>query len=75
LFHFLLISPTRFKGVLATYYYSPHIFSHRVFGGESQELEEHHQEHTRTCVLKVIQGHFEDNTRDFQETALSKGEC
>jgi hypothetical protein len=41
-----------------------------VFGGESQELQVRHQEHTRTHSR--LKEDFKDYIRDFQETSLSR---
>ena len=59
LHHFILIFPTGFEGVLATYlHYSPHIFPMGF-------LEE---------TFKIIQRIFQDDGYT-QEEVLYKGEC
>jgi hypothetical protein len=81
LYHFLLIFPTGFKGVLATYQIQiSSYFSHRVFGGDILKMIDLQRTvlFTRTCPCMFTQEHSqdkEDYTRHFQETALSKGEC
>jgi hypothetical protein len=87
LYYFLLIFPKGFKGVLTTYQLQlSSYFSHRVFGGEilkmmTFKMIQRSQLFTRTSshkskkTFKTMREGLEDYTRDFQETALSKGEC
>jgi hypothetical protein len=90
LYYFLLIFPKGFKGVLTTYQIQlSSYFSHRVFGGEILKMMtfkmieylQRAQLFTRTSsyiskkTFKTMREDLKDCTRDFQETALSKGEC
>jgi len=77
LYHFLLIFPTGFKGVLATYQILlSSYFSHWVFGArDSEDIKIKDIIKSYKYTHKIIQEDSEDYTRDFQEMTLSKGEC
>jgi hypothetical protein len=88
LYHFLLLFPLGFKGVLTTYQIQlSSYFSHWVFGGEILKMKNFQDDRftknsivykgilfTRT-LSRLSKKISEDYTRYFQEMALSKGEC
>jgi hypothetical protein len=90
LYYFLLNFPTGLKEFLTTYQIQlSSYFSHRVFGGEilkimtfkmikfrkSSVVYKDILMNTQEDFSKTMREDPEDYTRDFQEMALSKGEC
>jgi hypothetical protein len=84
LYYFLLIIPTGFKGVLTTYHiWLSSYFPNGFFWGRDSKDDRVYKEHNvyKGILMdtqedfKTIQEDLEDYTTDFQETALSKGEC
>jgi hypothetical protein len=85
LYHFLLIFPTGFKGVLATYQIQlSSYFSHRVFAGDILKMKifkmidlQRTVLFTRTCPCMFTQEHSQDKRRlykTFSRNGVVQGE-